>query len=76
MNDVVQFAKHAKDKMIPMAFHPHVVNAAAFASDAVKQIIKRCLDVFSQRCVYPEHVIEEMRAALGLSFATLFQIFY
>ncbi|KAI6182356.1 CID domain-containing protein [Aphelenchoides bicaudatus] len=70
MNDAVQAAKHYKDTTIPIAFHPFVVNAATFASETVKKPIKRCLDVFSQRDVYPEHVINEMRAALDGSLET------
>lgn len=66
MNDVVQLAKHEKDNTVPMAFHPHVVNAATFASESVKKPIKRCLDVFSERHIYPEHVISEMKSALGI----------
>lgn len=76
MNDAVQAAKHAKDTTVPMAFHPHFVNAATFASEGVKKPIKRCLEVFSDRSVYPKHVIDEMRAALGLSVYSKFNNFF
>lgn len=37
----------------------------------MKKPIKRCLDIFSQRSIYPEHVIKEMQDALGSSLFKL-----
>jgi hypothetical protein len=31
----------------------------------VKKAISRCVEVFEQRNVYPPHIIEEMKSALG-----------
>ena len=65
MNDVVQMSKHDKDRAVPMAFHPHVVNAITLSSNEVKKPIQRCLNVLRERHVYPKHVIDEMSAALS-----------
>jgi hypothetical protein len=75
MNDCVQCAKHDKDQIIPVTFHPHIVNALSIAPENVKKPIKRCLEVLKERNIYPAHVIQEMRSALGLSKFG-FKLFY
>jgi hypothetical protein len=37
-------------------------------STSVKTVISRCIEIFDQRKVFPSHIIEEMRAALGKLF--------
>ena len=32
---------------------------------AVKKAISRCVEVFEQRTIYPAHIIDEMKTALG-----------
>lgn len=64
MNDVVQTAKREREKSISVAFHPHFVNAIVLASDTVKKAIRRCLEVFRERHIYPKHVIDEMQSAV------------
>uniref|UniRef100_A0A1I7RL86 CID domain-containing protein n=1 Tax=Bursaphelenchus xylophilus TaxID=6326 RepID=A0A1I7RL86_BURXY len=64
VSDVVHNAKRERDKTISVAFHPHFVNAIVLASDTVKRPIKRCLEVFRERHIYPKHIIDEMQSAL------------
>ncbi|KAI6203527.1 hypothetical protein M3Y94_00567700 [Aphelenchoides besseyi] len=64
MNDAVQTAKLKKDSSVSIAFHPYAVNAIALANDDVKKPIKRCLEIFRERHIFPKHVIDEMQAAL------------
>ncbi|CAD5206173.1 unnamed protein product [Bursaphelenchus okinawaensis] len=64
VNDVVQTAKRERDKTISVAFHPHFVNAIVLASETVKKAIRRCLQVFRERHIYPKHIIDEMQSAL------------
>ncbi|KAI6232951.1 CID domain-containing protein [Aphelenchoides fujianensis] len=64
MNDAVQLANHEKERSISIAFHPFVVNAFSMANETVQKPIKRCLQIFRDRHVFPKHVIDEMQAAL------------